>query len=287
MSKRLDFTVGLPCRNRIKFCNQAIESILENSDYPILIIDDASDNPDGSYIKNPRVRVVYNKKHVGLTKLWNQIIKESKTEYVIISGDKIRFKKKDFKIIEAKLRKGFALVGTYMMGGVHSFSKHLTTIIGMNDEGYKLSGFEDTDLMNKCLVNNLAFYLSSESEYIQIGSGWKLNDYNGAYYRSKWIEDKKKNILIQCREDQNIDDINYYKNDFRERKYLPFNKSEILIDDARDYYKNTKGIKRIKNDPFYRIKTSILTSYSIKLDQSEYLKVTDKLFRRAIKKMFS
>lgn len=214
--------------------------MLKNSPYPIIVIDDASDKPDTEYLQDKRIRVIYNKKKNGLTHLWNQIIIEAKTEYVIIAGDKLRPKQKDFELVEKKLNEGFALVATYMMG-FFGFSKDLTTKIGMMDEGYKFSGYEDTDLMNKLFINNLAFYFSTETKYVQIGSGWKTNSYNKKYFKSKWVEDWKNKRIIQLKQDQNKEDIDYYKGTFKNKTYLTFDKSEFLANNIKKYYGGKSG----------------------------------------------
>lgn len=241
----LDFTIGIPVRNRIKFANQAIYSCLKNSNYNIIVIDDNSDNPDDEYLTHDRIKVIYNKEKKSLTTLWNQIIKESTTEYVILGGDKLRPKKKDFELIEQKLNEGFAIVATYMLGFM-GFSKELLTRIGFFDQGYKMSGFEDTDTMNKLFVNNLALYFSTETEYIQIGTGWQGNSVNETYYKTKWIEDWENNQIIQLKDDENSLDIEYFKNKFENKEYLTWDKSELKAENIVNYYKNKTGYKHFK-----------------------------------------
>lgn len=239
----MDFTIGFPVRNRINFANQAIKCMLENCDYPIIIIDDFSDFPDGRYINHPRVKIILNQQKKSLTSLWNQILLESQTEYVILAGDKLRPKPKDFELIETKLNEGFGIVGTYMLG-MFGFSKYLTTKIGLFDDGFKANGFEDTDTMNKLFVNDIALYFSKETEYIPIQSGWKPNDINGSYYINKWNEDWTTNRLIQLKEDNNIHEketFSMYNNNSIE--YLPWNRSELKDQNVANYYNNLTPIK--------------------------------------------
>lgn len=240
----LDFTIGFPVRNRIAFANEAIQCILDNCDYPIIIIDDNSNRPDAEYLHHPRVRVIYNQEKKSLTALWNQILKASKTEYVILAGDKLRPKEIDFALIEEKLLEGFGLVGTYMLG-IFGFSKYLTTKIGLFDEGFKANGYEDTDTMNKLFMNDIALYFSKETEYIQIGSGWQYNPVNQAYYNIKWIEDWDGRQLIQIKDDENFHEkdafMRYYNNGIQ---YLPWSKSELKDPNIQGYYRNLKAIKK-------------------------------------------
>ena len=223
----MEFTIGFPVRNRVNFANEAINSILSNSNFPILIIDDCSDSPDGNYITNERVRIIYNKEKKGLTHLWNQILKETDTEYIILAGDKIRMKKGDFELIESKLNDGFGIVATFMMG-VFGFSKFLTTKIGLFDEGFKANGFEDTDTLNKLFMNDIALYFSRETEYISMNSGWSPNSINQSYYNTKWIENWSTRELTQIKDDENFFEkslfANYNNNGI---VYLPWSKSEL------------------------------------------------------------
>jgi hypothetical protein len=240
----MEFTIGFPVRNRIQFANQAITSMLSNSEYPIIIIDDCSDSPDGEYITNPRVKVIYNKQKMGLTHLWNQILKESQTEYIILAGDKIRMQKKDFELIENKLKEGFGIVATYMLG-VFGFSKYLTTKIGLFDEGFKNSGYEDTDTMNKLFINDIALYFSKETEYISVNSGWSYSDTNQFYYKTKWIEDWENRELIQLKNDENFSEQElFFGFNNNGINYLPWSRSELKESNVINYYNNLTGIKK-------------------------------------------
>lgn len=243
----MDFTIGIPVRNRILFANQAIECALNHCEYPIIIIDDCSDKPDGIYIQNERVKIIYNTEKKGLTALWNQILNESKTEYVILMGDKLRPKEKDFFIIEENLKLGFGIVATYMLG-IFGFSKFLTTKIGLFDEGFKSGGFEDTDTMNKLFANNIALYFSDETEYIKIPSNWNSDNSNETYYKTKWIEDLENRNLIQIKSDFNHQEKNNFSNFYNQNiPYLEWSKSKLLCENVINYYKNLKYIKNYEN----------------------------------------
>ena len=239
----MKFTVGIPVRNRILFANEAITELINNSDYPIIVIDDNSDNPDGEYIIHDKVKVIYNKEKKGLTSLWNQILHESETEYVILIGDKLRLNHNDFNIIKTKLQEGFGLVATYMMG-CFGMSKHLTNIIGLFDEGFKVGGYEDTDTMNKLFVNDIALYFSDETKYIGIPTNWGNGEQNKNYYNSKWVEDWNNRKLIQINEDVNINQKGIFS-EFRNNgsEYLPWSKSELKLDNVKNYYNNLIGVK--------------------------------------------
>lgn len=241
----LNFTVGIPVRNRIKFANESIKSVIENSKYPIIVIDDNSDRPDDEYIKNDRVKVIYNKEKKGLTSLWNQILNESETEYIILMGDKLRPLKKDFTLIEEKLKMGFGIVATYMLG-FFGMSKFLTNKIGIFDEGFTSGGFEDTDIMNRLFINDIALYFSMETEYIKVPSNWSPDGVNETYYKTKWFEDWDNKLLIQLKSDSDLIEKGNIKK-YKEINYLKWHNSELLSENVENYYKNIKLIKKYEN----------------------------------------
>lgn len=236
----LDFTVAFPCRNRYQMANDAIRMILDHSPYPLLIVDDNSDDDKKLYIQDERVTIVYNDVKSGLTKLWNQILRESKTEYLILGCDKIRPVEKDFKIVEDNLTKGIACVATYMLG-FFGFSKELTTRIGFFDEGFTQNGSEDTDWMNKLFVNDLSLYFSMETSYLSTGSSWGNGHINRQYYNTKWREETDSVVMLH--DDLNAEDKEYFKGVYPEKQYLPWSHSELKCNNVINYYTNRKGVK--------------------------------------------
>lgn len=239
----MNITIAMPSRNRITLANGAINSILNSCDHKVLIVDDNSDRPDAEYISNKNVEIVYNKIKKGLSSLWNQILKTSDTEVIIFICDKIRVTEQDIKRIETNLQKGFACVATYRMG-IFGISKELTTKIGFFDEGYEVNGYEDTDFMNKLFINNLALYISCETEYLNIGSGWDNNNsINAVYYNSKWVESKEH--LIQKKEDVNYLDKFYFNGKYPKKEYATWDESVILVPNIKNFYSNRKGVKYV------------------------------------------
>jgi len=236
----MDFTIAFPCRNRINLANQAIQCMLDNSSYPIIVIDDCSDNPDDDYVSNFRVNVIYNRTKKNLVRLFNQCIRESGTEYVILACDKIRPQRKDFDLIEDKLKQGFACVFLCLLH-FFGFSRHLTTKIGFFDEGFQGTGYEDTDWLNRLFVDNLAIYFSKETDcWFEQGSGWPSSgiEINRRYYLGKWIEGSRE--IVKLHPEFNCDDMNMFYGRYNDRKYLSWEKSE-LYPPLKNYYKGKAG----------------------------------------------
>lgn len=222
----MDFTIILPCRNRIKMANKAIDTIMNSCEYQIMVIDDVSTERDAEYIGHERIKVIYNTRKKGYAPLVNQGITESVTEGVIITCDKIRVTKKDIDRIEQKLSDGFACVCTQLLH-IYGFSKHLVNRIGLFDSGYIASGFEDTDWMNKLFMNKLALYFSEETKMHQIGSDWGSSGINQMYYQTKWVEDFKNKRLIQLHDDMNSHERERFVGLYKDRNYLPWHSSEL------------------------------------------------------------
>ena len=82
-------TVYIVNSNYGKYISQAIQSVLNQTykNIEILVIDDfSSDNSKKiikKYVSNPKIKIILNKKKIGLLKSSNIAIKASKGEYVI------------------------------------------------------------------------------------------------------------------------------------------------------------------------------------------------------------
>jgi hypothetical protein len=230
-----EYTIIVPTRNNLTIANDFLKNCLYYITYDIILIDDFSDSKL-DYIEDSRITIVYNKEKKSLTQLWNQGIKLTQTDNVIICSHKTRPTHNDFlKNIEL-LNQGFGLVA---LGGFHffSFNKFLCTKIGFFDEGFKTGWYEDNDCLNKLVVNDISYYLSEEIFDLKGSSGWELIYVeNKQYYESKWIEHGE--TIIQTKNDQNIDDIHYYK-DITPIDYTTHKNSIHLIMSYR-FYKYSK-----------------------------------------------
>ena len=256
MNNKPQISIGVPCRNRVKFCNEALRHMLKNSLYPIIVIDDNSDNPDGEYLQNERITVIYNKNKKGIVSLWNQLIKATKTEYVMICSDKIRLKNKDFALIEKKLQEGFGFVATYSLH-CFTFSKLLLTKIGFPDEGFTNSTYEDSDYERRLFINNIGIYFSFETESAKLLTGWKETSENKRYYQKKWIEDNINKTLSLLHDEVNYNDRAYYRGAYKERDFLPWNKSVIKSPETKKYFDEVTFIDKRNSSNIYKMFVSI------------------------------
>ena len=132
------------------------------------------------------------------------------------------------------------------MLGLFGFSKELTTRIGCFDEGYVINGFEDTDWMNKLFVNNLGFYVSTETTYLDTGTSWgNASHKNAEHYYSKWKEDMENNIITQLRNDVNAEDKHLFEGLYKTKDYLPWCQSELKAENIKQYYHNKSAVKEV------------------------------------------
>lgn len=234
----MKFTFILPCRNRVKMANEAIDCLkpLLNEGNDCIVIDDFSDNPDDSYHTGENINIIYNKFKSSLTSMWNIGAKKSKNEYIVFISDKIRLCPKDIQIFTDGLNKGFGIVCTYRLG---CFALHVSlfNITGMFDEGFVEGGYEDTDYMNRLFAHDIAFYFSQETEYVKVPANWKTTGDNQKYYHLKWNENLS---TIKCnKNEENISDRDYFKN-VKQSQFLPFKDSQIKDNSVSQYYKNRK-----------------------------------------------
>lgn len=234
----MDLTIILPVRNRISWANEAVQSALNCSQFPIIIIDDQSDSPDAIYLSDDRVQIIKNSFKSSLTALWNQGTQESKTEFVLIINDKIRFVENDFKIIVENLNKNFALVSTYRFG-CFGFSKYLLYKMGAFDEGFTWGEYEDTDTLNRLFSANLAIYFTEETKYIGGAAAWSSGPLaykrleNEKYYKTKWLETPTE--LIQLKEEKNISDRGLFSN-YRPRQFASWGESLIAVSGVKEHF---------------------------------------------------
>jgi hypothetical protein len=232
-----NFTVIVPTRNNEFLANSFLNNILRESELDIILIDDNSDLPI-KYIQHDRISIINNKQKKSLSSLWNQGVKLSKTENVIICSHKVRPNKNDFLKMKDLLDQFFGLVA---LSGFHffSFNKFLCTKIGMFDEGFTTGWFEDNDFLNKLVVNNISYYLSEEVHDLKGESGWiNLQSENRNYYFSKW--DEKGDLIVQKKNDVNYNDKFFYKNLNYTINYTGSEKTVHKIHSYKRYYKHEK-----------------------------------------------
>jgi len=82
-----ELTVSMPAYNSSKFIDEAIESVLrqEGVDFELIVVDDGSEDNTVELVrsfKDPRIRLITNKKNMGIAYCHNVVIDESKSPFI-------------------------------------------------------------------------------------------------------------------------------------------------------------------------------------------------------------
>lgn len=122
-------SVCIPAYNGEKYIRQAIDSIINQSyrDFELIILDDNSvDNTTEivSYFDDPRIRLIKNKKRLGLVNNWNACVELANGEYVYLMHQD------DVMMPNNLLKKKIFLEENNRLGFVHS---NILTINHAND----------------------------------------------------------------------------------------------------------------------------------------------------------
>lgn len=235
------YTIMLPVnRKNLPLANECLAHMLSVCDLNIVVLDE--NGVDSDYIESERISFIHNQTDTrpSLVAIWNQCIKECPTEYPIIVAWRCRPQPVHFETMKRKIDEGFAFV---CMQDLHffTFSKHITTHIGMFDEGFKGGQYEDTDWLNRIFFENVAMYASHEVPEVSFPTCWPDPTLNKAYYEQKWTEDAP--LLVLKHKEENIEDRNFFKGQFPGRAYLTFENSEMHSQNIKAYYQkfNLKG----------------------------------------------
>lgn len=118
------------------------------------------------------------------SKVVNAAIESAPTEVVILMSDKARPRPEHvYKTLDL-INQGYGFVGLHEFR-FFGFKKQLFRQIGLFDEGYITGGYEDDDIKNRFIENDIAFYLTIECPAVWKSSHW---NYDGSrpYFDSKW-----------------------------------------------------------------------------------------------------
>lgn len=178
----MSFSVIIPTRNNLNHANCCIEKCLSSSEYEIIVIDDCSSTPL-DYLQHDRVKIIRNQQKTSLCSLWNQGVRESKTEGVIILSHKTRPSVNTFSFFRNHINRNYALVAPI---GFHFFGcyKYLFNRIKMFDSNAPHAGTEDNDVIRRLYEANLSWFITNTHEEVVEGSSWGTTSVG-------WIENHK------------------------------------------------------------------------------------------------
>lgn len=100
------------------------------------------------------------------------------------------------------INKGYGYVATYRFA-FFGFKKEIIRRIGFFDERFIGGGYEDCDIMRRCIENNISIYESEEVIYYPKKSIWN-NSVSRTHFIKKWLE-PKNNKITRLLDEENYD----------------------------------------------------------------------------------
>jgi len=222
-------SIIIPVYNQINYTSQCINDLYKTVDdkVEIIIIDNGSTDGTSKYLSElNNLKILVNLQNKGCAYSWNQGIRESKGEWIIILNNDVRLPEqwlenlisyariKDLDVVSPGMREGvldynfrdYSHKYTKLMhrafrkwtpSGV-CFALHRKVInkIGYFDENYKIGQYEDADFFRRCKIAKLKMGITGASFIHHFGSSTqKYLKEEGAtgyalenrnYHRKKW-----------------------------------------------------------------------------------------------------
>lgn len=124
--RKYQLSVCIPCYNEQKFIKDAIESVLSQDfrDYKLIIVDDGSLDKTvdiARSFRDPRIKIIVNKKNLGLYMNLTKCLQLSKTKYIkILCADDVLEKgslRKQINILKTNRNISLVFGGSSVIGG--------------------------------------------------------------------------------------------------------------------------------------------------------------------------
>lgn len=225
-----DITIALPLGTCDDYARNLINYFIENFEVKIVIVYRIGQPED--YVVHPRVKYVKNIVEKRHAMNLNQCIKESETEYILLSNWKYIFTREALLFAIDKLKNGYGLVDLLPCYGVTLFSKHLISIIGFYDEWLHHNYEHEWDQICRLKHYNIALYQEKKCTQISRRTMHQGSRSNEAFKNYEKMAIKWKYTpdgFIMNFPEKNSNEKRMYKNQFQERTYLPFKDSHITF----------------------------------------------------------
>lgn len=195
-------TVLMPVYNAEKYLCEAISSILNQTlkDFEFLIINDGSTDGTAKILqsyRDPRIKIINNKKNLGLTKSLNKGLKAAKGEYIArMDADDISLPERLERQIEiAKKNPWIAVIATGVEFFVDAFNKKNIVDLGQSGNETELVEFGDL------LKTNI---LAHGSVLFKKRNILALGGYNEKFEKAQdydlWLRVAKQGKIIKLKE---------------------------------------------------------------------------------------
>lgn len=219
----------IPVMNKLQFTKQCLKDLNHTIDktVKIIVIDNASTDGTKEYLATmEQIQLISNSSNKGCATSWNQGIRASNSEWIVILNNDVRLSKKwlDHLIMQANensidvispgMREGeldynfnqYAASYTKKMknafrectpsGVCFAVKNFVFTKVGLFDENFHVGQYEDADFFRRCKKLNFKMGITGRSFIHHFGSTTQKhiqarfkNDYstkNRIYHREKW-----------------------------------------------------------------------------------------------------
>jgi len=223
------FSIIIPVLNHVHYTSQCVHdlyaTVVENAE--IIIINNGSTDGTGKFLsEHNNLKILKNPQNKGCAYSWNQGIKESKGEWIIILNNDVRLPDKwlenlisyatnnDLDVVSPGMREGvldynfrnYSQEYTKLMhrafrkwtpsGVCFALRRKVIDKIGYFDENYKIGQYEDADFFRRCKIARLKMGITGASFIHHFGSSTQKHlkemgatGYalkNRNYHRRKW-----------------------------------------------------------------------------------------------------
>lgn len=222
-------SIVVPVMNQLHYTKECLKdlSLTKGIEIEIIIINNASIDGTKEFLsKKERIRVIDNDVNKGCAASWNQGVKESNGDWVVILNNDVRLPlgwlnnlistacKKNVDVISPGMREGQLnykienYAPAYMnsmrnvfrkwtpSGVCFSVKKNVFEKVGLFDENYEIGQYEDADFFRRCKNSNIIMGITGGSFIHHFGSVTQKSiqkktksDYsnmNKNYHRNKW-----------------------------------------------------------------------------------------------------
>ena len=221
--------IVIPVMNKLQFTQDCLDDLKQTTDrnVEIIVIDNASTDKTAQYLSSLKeLQVISNDSNKGCAYSWNQGIRASSSDWIVILNNDVRLSKNwlhnlldkatssRIDVISPGMREGeldynftdYAESYTHNMknvfrectpSGVCFAAKNFVfKEVGLFDENFHIGQYEDADFFRRCKENNLKMGITGSSfihhfgsttqKYIQAKLKDDYSTYNRSYHRNKW-----------------------------------------------------------------------------------------------------
>ena len=225
----MKISIIIPVMNKLHYTDQCLKDLFEtiNEKAEVIIVDNDSKDGTKEYLSHlKRISVISNDKNKGCAASWNQGIRKSRGEWIVILNNDVRLPSgwldnlmhtaasKQVDVISPGMREGvldydiakYAKAYTKRMrnafrywtpsGVCFAVRQSVFEKVGLFDENFHIGQYEDADFFRRCKnahfqmgITGASFihhFGSTTQKHIQLNSDQDYSKSNKLYHRKKW-----------------------------------------------------------------------------------------------------